>query len=79
MRIAKQIKVIHSMGKSLDRQARQFKIMARKMAALIQWPPEETFIPAGGDCVCVDCGLPFFDHPEKDGLNLICDGHLVKL
>lgn len=58
---------------------RRFRRMAMKMASMIAWPEEETFVRAGGDVLCEECGLKLLDHPEKGGLNLTCDGRLVKL
>ncbi len=37
---------------------------------------------AGGDCVCLDCGRKYYDHPQFPParfLNQLCDGSLVKL
>jgi hypothetical protein len=53
--------------------------MARRMATMIVWPHEDTFQRAGGGVECTVCGLPFYDHPEKDHLVLTCEGKLVKL
>lgn len=59
--------------------ARACKRMAWNMAKMIDWPAEDTFVRASGDCVCCRCGAHFFDHPHENGLNLLCDGSLVKL
>jgi hypothetical protein len=58
---------------------RRFKRMAKMMANMIVWPDELSFERAGGDVPCSQCGLPYFDHPEKDGLHLGCNGRLWKL
>jgi hypothetical protein len=57
----------------------RFRLMARRMATMIVWPHEDTFQRAGGGVECTVCGLPFYDHPEKDHLVLTCEGKLVKL
>lgn len=59
--------------------ARRFRRMARKMAEMIEWPPEDSMTRAGGDVVCEQCGLPYIEHPEHRGLHLTCEGRLVKL
>lgn len=64
--------------KYLER-ARRFRRMAQRMASLVIWPEVEEFQRAGGDVLCEHCGLPYFDHPERDDLHLTCAGDLVKL
>lgn len=37
---------------------------------------------AGGDCVCKDCGMIYYDHPndyEYECLQVLCSGQRVKL
>lgn len=58
---------------------RRFKRMAKNMAGMIDWPHEEQMNHASGHCICEKCGLEYFDHPEENGLNLTCEGRLVKL
>lgn len=66
-------------GAALER-TRRFKRMAKLMAQqIVPWPSEDSFTRAGGDVPCNQCGLPYFDHPEKDGLILDCNGRLWKL
>ena len=58
---------------------RRFRRMAKMMASMIQWPEPLNFERACGDVECSECGLPYFDHPSKDGLHLDCNGRLWKL
>lgn len=59
--------------------ARRFKRMAERMAAMIDWPAEDLFVRTSGQCVCEECGLLYFDHPQEGGLTLTCNGRLWKL
>ena len=58
---------------------RRFRLQARNMASMIDWPFEDKMERASGQCVCEKCGLEYFDHPEENGLVLTCDGRLWKL
>lgn len=58
---------------------RRFRRMAETMAAMVTWPAEETMSRASGDVVCETCGLKYYDHPERNGLVLTCDGRLWHL
>lgn len=59
---------------------RRFRLMARNMAAMVDCKPSEDKMDrASGMCECSKCGLPYFDHPEENGLVLACDGRLWKL
>lgn len=59
--------------------ARRFKVMAKNMTMMINWPPRDAMERASGLCLCDKCGLEYFDHPEKNGLVLTCDGRLLHL
>ena len=62
-----------------NERVRRFRRMTERMAAMIDWPPEDAFERASGLCICDECGLEYFDHPEEDGLVLTCNGRLLKL
>ena len=65
------------------RKLRQFRRMVK---ALVQQIPikhdwESTLKRADGDCDCLTCGLPYFEHPvspEHEKLRLLCNGDRVK-
>lgn len=41
-----------------------------------------TWFRASGNCICADCALPYWKHPQVLGalwLHRVCDGDLVKL
>lgn len=50
---------------------------AEAMACLLT-PPDD-IARAGGGCDCYHCGLTYYDHPNVDGLTVLCDGSMVKL
>lgn len=60
---------------------RRYRFMAMAMAKLIRIDDTLDFVRCCGDCVCDQCGLTYFDHPEVfDGvLHIGCDGKLLKL
>lgn len=63
-----------------DEKWRRYRMQAKMMAILVNDDKkEETFERACGLCVCEHCGLEYYDHPNRDGLRLTCDGRWWKL
>ena len=63
--------------------ARQYKIMAKKLALLVPPPksPMDSY-RASGLCICPSCGLEYYDHPmlaePYNWLHILCNGEYVK-
>ena len=55
-----------------------YRRMSQNMAVR-SWSTDAYFTHASGRCTCSQCGMEYADHPEKDGLFLVCDGRLYKL
>jgi len=70
---------------TITKEALKFKRMAQKMAALTDAALRAIggdYVRAGGDAECLECLLPYIDHPDILGLttfHLICNGQIVKL
>lgn len=70
----------------MTKRERGFQIMARQMAGEIapitRIAESIPYERAGGDVVCLKCGIEYVEHPlapEAEWLRIICGGKRVKL
>lgn len=68
----------------MDQVTRQYRAQARNMAKLIVIPKDNLYdaMRCDGAVECLDCRLPYRDHPEIEGFptfHIRCDGKVLKL
>ena len=77
-------------GQEIDKRPSEEYMRAQRAAIRAvenaEFKPDESnpdwFHRASGDCICPDCGLAYYDHPESvhyPYLNVLCDRSFVKL
>lgn len=81
--LCRRVKVDGDCLNCLRQDKRSFQLMARNMAALIPKgaPGIMDWGRAGGETICLKCGLAYIEHPlgMEPYLHLLCDGKQVKL